>query len=115
MQDAIIHKHRTKCTTQSINGLSWIFGWFLGRTWRHCRHRVGGASLLQSEQSAHITKIWSGILLPLCSGEEMRTRRGRDHLLELTIFRRQHFIILFGGELFTGNCMILTIGLWNEQ
>ena len=24
-----------------------------------------------------------------------------------------HFIILFGGELFTGNCMILAIGLWN--
>jgi len=26
----------------------------------------------------------------------------------------QHFIILFGGELFTGNTMILTIGLWNR-
>src|SRR5260221_269094 len=25
-----------------------------------------------------------------------------------------HFILLFGGELFTGNCMILTIGLWNR-
>ncbi|KIM29025.1 hypothetical protein M408DRAFT_329061 [Serendipita vermifera MAFF 305830] len=25
-----------------------------------------------------------------------------------------HFIILFGGELFTGNTMILTIGLWNR-
>ncbi len=26
-----------------------------------------------------------------------------------------HFIILFGGELFTGNCMILAIGLWNRS
>jgi len=26
----------------------------------------------------------------------------------------QHFIILFGGELFTGNTMILTIGVWNR-
>ena len=26
-----------------------------------------------------------------------------------------HFILLFGGELFTGNCMILTIGLWNRS
>jgi formate/nitrite transporter len=26
-----------------------------------------------------------------------------------------HFILLFGGELFTGNCMILAIGLWNRS
>lgn len=26
-----------------------------------------------------------------------------------------HFIILFGGELFTGNCMILAIGIWNRS
>ncbi|KAG8794775.1 hypothetical protein FRC17_008231 [Serendipita sp. 399] len=94
LEDAMIHNasHKMHNPVDKMAFLGFLAGIWVGFGGIAATSVAGGIPVAIREQWPVLPKLGTAFFFPFAL----------------------HFIILFGGELFTGNTMILSIGLWNR-